>query len=226
MATTAGATWRCRAVASIGQAYTGYGRFVVADMTKGGKHRNVSLRDEIADMLAKHIADHRIEAEDLLFPHDLLAAEIRAVKAARRAVVLARPIPDDLGRTDPNAGGRTFRHGTLNAYIQGACRCEWCRHRMAQWSATRVNTQPRSQAFDARKCNRPPRQRHLPHPRLAPRPRCARLPEGCATHLPQASARARVLAARRRRRPGRGQGNGSGTRAWPPPSATSRPRPG
>jgi integrase len=143
-----------RAVTDVGQALTGRGRFVVSDMTKGGTDRNVSLRREIAERLAKHIADHGLADGDLIVSYSMLMNEIRMIKAARRAEVLARPIPDGLGRTDPSRQGRTWQHGTLNAYIKAKCRCEWCRHRMAQWSATRANNNPpRVTAFAARNCN-------------------------------------------------------------------------
>jgi hypothetical protein len=111
-------------------------------MTKGGTDRNVSLRDAVGAQLDDHIEQYALDDDDLLFSYDMLMTEVRALKAAQRAQVLATPIPDGLGRTDPDSRGRTFRHGTLNAYIRAKCRCEWCRHRMAQWSATRVDHHP------------------------------------------------------------------------------------
>jgi len=45
--------------------------------------------------------------------------------------------PDLLGRTSPNAGGRTYRHGTLSAYTAGSCRCVHCRSAFAQYRARR-----------------------------------------------------------------------------------------
>ena len=33
----------------------------------------------------------------------------------------------DLGRTEPNAAGRSYPHGTLTGYNLGACRCPHCR---------------------------------------------------------------------------------------------------
>jgi integrase len=144
----------CRAVTDAGTALTGDGRFMVRDMTKGGTHRNVSLRAGICESIEKHVADHGLGEDDLIFPVALLQAEVRAIKAAQRAEVLARPIPEGLTRTEPNDRGRTWRHGTLNAYVQGKCRCEWCRHRMAQWSATRVNGNPvRTSGFGNRSRN-------------------------------------------------------------------------
>jgi hypothetical protein len=71
----------------------------------------------------------------------MLMTEIRIRKTETRAAALATPIPDGLARTRPNEQGRTWPHGTLNAYNRAKCRCQWCRHRMAQWSATRAGKQ-------------------------------------------------------------------------------------
>jgi integrase len=143
-----------RAVTDAGKALTGSNRFVVRDMTKGGTDRDISLRTDFAERIAKHIADHGLGARDLLVTHSMFMDQVRALKAERRAKVLAAPIPEGLSRTEPIPDGRTWRHGTLNAYVKAKCRCEWCRHRMAQWSATRVDTNPpRVTVFAARRCN-------------------------------------------------------------------------
>jgi hypothetical protein len=47
------------------------------------------------------------------------------------------PNPDRLGRTEPNAAGRTYRHGTLSAYAAGRCRCEHCKGAFAQYRRQR-----------------------------------------------------------------------------------------
>lgn len=140
----------CRAVTDAGSALTGGGRYAVNDMTKGGTDRNVSLRDEVAKALDRHVLAHELDDEDLLFNYGMLLTEIRTRKAEARAAALALPIPADLDRTEPNAYGRTWRHGTLNAYIRAKCRCDWCRHRMAQWSATRPAKQPPSGSRERR----------------------------------------------------------------------------
>ena len=44
---------------------------------------------------------------------------------------------DLLGRTSPNAGGRTYQHGTLSAYTAGSCRCVRCRSAFAQYRTRR-----------------------------------------------------------------------------------------
>lgn len=149
----------CRAVIDAGTAITGAGRYAVNDMTKGGTHRNVSLRDELADALEAHIQAARLDVDDLLFDRDMVIAEIRAARDRERGTLLEMPIPENLGRTDPDTRGRTWQHGTLNAYIRGKCRCRWCRHRMAQWSSTRQRDKRDPNAADQLEANQ---SRHLP----------------------------------------------------------------
>lgn len=43
----------------------------------------------------------------------------------------------DLDLTEPNAAGRTYRHGTITAYSMAPCRCEHCRGAYATYRATR-----------------------------------------------------------------------------------------
>ena len=53
---------------------------------------------------------------------------------ARLRVVQA---PEALGRTAPNAAGRTYAHGTKSGYSAGKCRCEHCRASYADYRASR-----------------------------------------------------------------------------------------
>jgi integrase len=46
-------------------------------------------------------------------------------------------VPDDLGRTTPDARGRSYAHGTPCGYTAGRCRCLWCRRAMALYRAER-----------------------------------------------------------------------------------------
>jgi site-specific recombinase XerD len=39
--------------------------------------------------------------------------------------------------TEPNAAGKTYRHGTLTAYNMGPCRCQHCRNAYAAYRAER-----------------------------------------------------------------------------------------
>jgi Phage integrase family len=45
--------------------------------------------------------------------------------------------PQTLGLTEPNAGGRRYRHGTISAYSAGVCRCQDCRDALAAYRASR-----------------------------------------------------------------------------------------
>ena len=44
---------------------------------------------------------------------------------------------EELGHTQPNTAGRTYRHGTLSAYTAGACRCPYCRAAFTTYRAQR-----------------------------------------------------------------------------------------
>lgn len=112
-------------------------RFEVLDLTKGGDDRKLVLQADVFDRLLAHIERYDLAEDDLLFPLSHFDAEVAAVKEAKRRAVLAVVVPQGLGRTDPNSKGKTYPHGTMSGYIQGRCRCEWCRVRMAQWNANR-----------------------------------------------------------------------------------------
>jgi Phage integrase family len=47
------------------------------------------------------------------------------------------PDPVTLGYTEPNAKGRTYRHGTATAYTAAKCRCQHCRNAMSAYRAKR-----------------------------------------------------------------------------------------
>jgi integrase len=47
------------------------------------------------------------------------------------------PDPETLGTTEPNAEGRTYRHGTLSGYNGGKCRCRPCRDAIASYRTAR-----------------------------------------------------------------------------------------
>jgi len=112
-------------------------RFEVLDLTKGGDDRKLVLQSEVFDRLLEHIDRYGLGEDDLLFPLSQLDAELTITKEAKRRAVLAAIVPEGLGRTAPNSKGKTYPHGAMSGYIQGRCRCEWCRLRMAQWNANR-----------------------------------------------------------------------------------------
>jgi len=68
--------------------------------------------------------------DNLLFTYDDIAS-----RPAGPPVALASA--GDLGLTEPTAGGRRYRHGTLSAYTAGRCRCAHCRAGFAEYRARR-----------------------------------------------------------------------------------------
>ncbi len=110
-------------------------RYYVEDTVKGGKDRKIGLSTPLSRRLRQYIRAQDIDPEDLLFPLSKLQIELR--EANPESVPLVVAIPDDLGRTVPNAAGRTYAHGTLSAYNAGGCKCEWCRRAFAEYRARR-----------------------------------------------------------------------------------------
>ncbi len=46
-------------------------------------------------------------------------------------------VADELGLTEPNDRGRSYRHGSLSAHTAGRCRCVHCRTAFAEYRARR-----------------------------------------------------------------------------------------
>ena len=96
------------------------------------------------------LIDQSIEHEgQLLFPRSRMIADWEAAQP-----VPPDEIPDDLGRTRPNAQGRSYQHGTLSAYVAGGCTCDWCRRAFALYRRRR-----RAEGKDLH-----PARRATPHP--------------------------------------------------------------
>jgi integrase len=124
------------------------GRFYIEDTTKGGHDRKVGLSRVMTDKLLGLIDDLGVGEDDLVFPlsriiGELNEAERRSIDTEAEAEVEVELVPEDLGRTDPNAVGRTYRHGTMTAYSLGKCRCRWCRRSYSAYRADR-----RTKGFD------------------------------------------------------------------------------
>jgi hypothetical protein len=81
----------------------------------------------VLDVLA-HVEQYSLGATDLIFRFDTFQST--APGRRLRAV-------EDLGRTGPNAAGRTYSHGSLSAYTAGRCRCLHCRAAFAEYRAAR-----------------------------------------------------------------------------------------
>ncbi|MCO1575614.1 site-specific integrase [Crossiella sp. SN42] len=118
-------------------------RFLVKEYPKNGRYRQVRLREAITVSLAQHIVRLDFTSEDLLFG----ITPISEVTAGRPQ----QEIPDDLGMTDANPAGCSYRHGTTTGYTLGRCRCEACRLAMSRYRAGR-----RAMGKD-----RPPTARHV-----------------------------------------------------------------
>jgi hypothetical protein len=104
-------------------------RFFVEDTTKGGTDRKIGLSAPLSRLLRIYVRENGIGPDDLLFPLSRLQAEWRAANPEPEPVVVV--VPDDLGRTEPNARGRTYAHGTMSGYTAGRCKCVWCRRSFA-----------------------------------------------------------------------------------------------
>ena len=104
-------------------------RFFVKEYPKDGEWRRVKVSAQLGDKIAAHIRAESLSDRDLLFAHRL--------EEETTAVLRAAPDPDVLGYTDPNADGRQYKHGTLNGYNAGKCRCRHCRDAVAIYRAAR-----------------------------------------------------------------------------------------
>ena len=96
------------------------GRFLVKDYPKDREYRRFKLSAQITAKLQAHVVEHGLGRDDLLFQ---APAEEGPPDRMPRLVA----DPDALGRTEPNAAGRRYRHGTLTGYSLGRCRCDYCR---------------------------------------------------------------------------------------------------
>jgi integrase len=104
------------------------GRFLVKPYPKNTKYRRFKLSQQVVAKLSAHISERHLGTDDLLFT---------ASTEPPRRPVIELPDPDTLGRTEPNAAGRRYRHGTLTGYSLGRCHCEYCKAAYAHYRAER-----------------------------------------------------------------------------------------
>jgi integrase len=121
------------------------GRYLVKQYPKDREARLVTLNPHIADALRAHIKTHNLGRKDLLFPARLFDPG-RGTPGSGELV--------DLGQTDPNAAGRSYRHGTITAYNMAPCRCEHCRAAYAVYRAARRADGKDSPRADGRRARR------------------------------------------------------------------------
>jgi integrase len=103
------------------------GRFLVKPYPKNTKYRRFKLSRQVVERIGAHLSERRVGPVDLLFtaPSEPLP----------RLIVV--PDPATLGRTEPNAAGRRYRHGTLTGYSLGRCRCQHCKAAYAVYRTER-----------------------------------------------------------------------------------------
>jgi len=104
-------------------------RFFVKEYPKDKEWRRVKVSVQLAEKIEAHIKAEAIDDGDLLFAHRL--------EKQPEPILRAVPNPDALGRTEPNAAGRRYKHGTLNGYNAGKCRCRHCKDAVAIYRAAR-----------------------------------------------------------------------------------------
>jgi integrase len=107
----------------------GAARFQVKNYPKDREYRRVKLSVPIAQILATHITDRNLDSDDLLFafPDPEPGHETRPLTS----------LPPPVGKTEPNAAGRTYPHATITGYNLGRCRCPHCRAAFAAYRARR-----------------------------------------------------------------------------------------
>lgn len=75
-----------------------------------------------------------LRPDDLLFPQRLLIPA--ATTRPKNRPPLTPERISELG-TFIGVNGRTYRHGTVNGYVTGKCKCEWCRQASSEYSVER-----------------------------------------------------------------------------------------
>ncbi|WP_375504807.1 tyrosine-type recombinase/integrase [uncultured Jatrophihabitans sp.] len=108
------------------------GRFLIKNYPKDKQPRRLGLSTHIQDQLREHVRGRG--PTDLVFPAPPSDAKDDPTVDGP-ADSPAAPAPG--GLTEPNAAGRTYRHGTITAYNMAPCRCAACRGAYATYRARR-----------------------------------------------------------------------------------------
>jgi integrase len=106
------------------------GRFLVKPYPKDKEYRRFKLSAQITGKLKDHVVERGLGWDDLLF--EMPVEERPRIRVSRLDADL-----DALGRTEPNAAGRRYRHATLTGYSLGRCRCDYCRDAYCRYRAER-----------------------------------------------------------------------------------------
>jgi integrase len=118
-----------RAVVQVNPKFHPEGQRFIVKHPKDEEWRRFKLSRQIITKIKAHVSAKGLGPEDLLF-------ELRQNPDAK-AVLCSIPDGEEAGRTEPNAAGRTYRHGTLSAYSAGKCHCKHCRAAYAIYRAER-----------------------------------------------------------------------------------------
>ena len=95
------------------------------------EYRRFKLSAQITAKLKEHAGERGLSRDDLLF-------QAPPEEGPRVRVPRLSADPDaPLGRTQPNAAGHRYRHGTLTGYSLGRCRCDYCRDAYCRYRAAR-----------------------------------------------------------------------------------------
>ena len=106
-------------------------RFLVKPYPKDQEYRRFKLGVQITAKLKDHVTERGLGWDDLIFKmpvQDRPRTLVPRLNADRDA---------PLGRTEPNAAGHRYRHGTLTGYSLGRCRCDYCRDAYCRYRAER-----------------------------------------------------------------------------------------
>jgi len=107
-------------------------RFGVKAYPKDKEYRRLKLSPTACTALTEHARSHSLKPGDLLFPLSLMTTADPDEDSAP-----PEPLDVPVGRTEPNAAGRTYAHATLTGYTLGACRCQHCKNAFAAYRAAR-----------------------------------------------------------------------------------------
>lgn len=107
----------------------GKSRFHVAPYTKDHGSRTITVDKLTLAQMRKWIEDHDLGPGDLVFPRSLVAPRQHE---RRVRIDLTEELLATLGAfTAPN--GREYRHGTMNGYVTGKCKCDYCKQGFADY---------------------------------------------------------------------------------------------
>jgi integrase len=107
-------------------------RFLVKGYPKDKESRRIKVDQAMGRKIDTHIAQHKLEEEDLLFWYEPAKARLSA-----KSVDLEDAALGALGFTEPNERGRTYPHGTMSGYTAGKCRLDCCKAAMADYRRKR-----------------------------------------------------------------------------------------